>query len=96
MAPFILRPLLKYITVYSYTPLNVGENVKVNFGSIDEAKGSTNQQKGEAADDPTCTVKQQPTRDSPIRWASLILYLGVTTPLIFAMIILAAAGAINT
>ena len=38
----------------------------------------------------------QATKDSPIRWASLILYLAVTTPLILAMVLLAAAGAINT
>ena len=95
MAPFILRPLLKYVTNFSYTPINMGETVKVSYGSTNAAgQGSTNQQEGESPRDPT--AQPQPTRDSPIRWATLIIYLGVTTPLIGAMIILAAAGAINT
>ena len=96
MAPFILRPLLKYITANSYTPINTGEAaMNVNYGSTNAGdQGATNQQEEESPQDPM--VQLQPTRDSPIRWASLILYLGVTTPLIVAMIILAAAGAINT
>ena len=80
MAPLILRPLLKYISSPPYTPINTSETVKVSYGTME----------GEGA------ASQHPSKDSPIRWASLILYLAVTTPLILAMIILAAVGSINT
>ena len=94
--PYILRAMLKLATVYicnfSYAPLNTGETVKVTYGSTNrEGQSSTNRQKGESTRDPS-----QPTKDSPIRWAALVLYFGVTTPLIVTMAILAAAGAINT
>jgi hypothetical protein len=92
--PYILRGLLKLATVYmcnfSYTPLNNGETVKVTYGSTNGVgQSSTNRQEGTR--DPS-----QPTRDTPIRWAALVIYFGVTTPLIVTMVILAAAGAINT
>ena len=92
MAPFILRSLLKYVSAYSYTPINTGETVvKINYGSTNGIPGSTDQP---TSNNPI--AKLPPVRDSPIRWASLILYLGVTTPLIFAMIVMVAAGTINT
>ena len=95
--PYILRAMLKFTTVYmrkfySYAPLNTGETVKVIYGSTNgEGQRTTNQQEGQFTQDPL-----RPTKDSTIRWAALIIYLGVTTPLIVAMIVLAAAGAINT
>ena len=72
----------------SYTPINV---VKVNYSSTKDSQ-EPDQMEGESSKD----TSLQPTKDTPIRWASLILYLAVTTPLIFAMIILAAGGPINT
>ena len=97
--PYILRALLKcataYTCSYSYAPLNVDETVKVTYGSTNAEGGSkvdsTSQREGGALQNPT-----KPTRDSPIRWVALIIYFGVTTPLIVAMVVLAAAGAINT
>ena len=93
--PYILRALLKLATIYmcnfSYTPLNTGETVKVTYGSTNGVgQSTTNQQEGGGQS------TSQPTKDSPIRWAALVIYFGVTTPLIVTMIILAAAGAINT
>ena len=94
--PYILRAMLKLATIYmcnfSYTPLNTGETVKVTYGSTNGVgQSSTNRQEGESTREPS-----QPTKDSPIRWAALVLYFGVTTPLIVTMVVLAAAGAINT
>ena len=96
--PYILRALLKHATVFmcnfSYTPLNTGETVKVNYGSTNAVGGqssSSSWQEGRSPQEPS-----QPTRDSPIRWAALVIYFGVTTPLIITMVVLAAAGAINT
>ena len=81
MAPLVLRPLLNcFSSSSSYTPINTGATIKPTYGSTSEMPGAS----------------APPTRDSPIRWASLVLYLTVTTPLIVAMVILAAAGAINT
>ena len=93
--PYILRAMLKLATVYmcnfSYTPLNTGETVKVTYGSTNGVgQSTTNQQEGSGQS------TSQLTKDSPIRWAALVIYFGVTTPLIVTMIILAAAGAINT
>lgn len=81
MAPPILKPLLKYFSFSAYTPINGGESIKVTYGSTNA---------------PPEGGSAQPARDSPIRWACLVLYLVVTVPLIVTMIILAAAGAINT
>ena len=88
LAPPILRLLLKYISSPAYTSIDTGKTAKVNYGS-------TNEPEDPEGDTPVPTT-QHPSKDSPIRWASLILYLTVTTPLIFAMIILAAVGSINT
>ena len=85
MAPPVLKYLLKYaFPSTSYDPINTSEVAKVNYGTNDDAPGE-----GSA-------VSAKPTKDSPIRWASLILYLAVSVPLIVTMVILAAAGAINT
>ena len=93
--PYILRAMLKLATVYmcnfSYTPLNTGETVKVTYGSTNGVgQSTTNQQEGSGQS------TSQPTKDSLIRWVALVIYFGVTTPLIVTMIVLAAAGAINT
>ena len=95
--PYILRAMLKFATVYMrkfspYAPLNTRETVKVTYVSTNgEDERITNQQEGQSTQDPL-----QPTKDSTIRWAALVIYFGVTTPLIVTMIVLAAVGAINT
>ena len=35
--------------------------------------------------------KKVPSKDSPLRWASLVVYLAITTPLLLATIVLVAA-----
>ena len=93
--PYILQAMLKFATIRnfsSYAPLNTGETVKVTYASTNgEGQRTTNQQEGRSTQDPLW-----PTKDSTIRWTALVIYFGVTTPLIVAMIVLAAAGAINT
>ena len=85
MAPPVLRYLLRYtFPSTSYDPINTDSVAKVTYGTNDDTPGE-----GSGA-------SAKPTKDSPIRWASLILYLGVSIPLIVTMVILAAGGAINT
>ena len=56
----------------------------------------TNFSNGKADDSPDITEedvkpKKEPSKDSPIRWASLAIYLVVSTPLIVTMVALVAA-----
>ena len=52
---------------------------------------NTSNEKKEADNSPDVKPKKDPSKDSPLRWISLVIYLVISTPLIVAMVALVAA-----
>lgn len=95
LAPPLLKPLFQLVSPSHYSSVTASESVKVSYSAIDHDDLKSpimNTETTSAAEDKMTT---QRSKDSDVRWAALIVYLVVTTPLIVAMVILAATSPIS-
>ncbi len=84
--------MLKLITAAGLAPSAVQALFSVNEGekkaeivgiNLDSAVGDKPQEK-------SAPERKTPSQDSPLRWAALNVYLGVTVPILLAVIIMVA------
>ena len=94
LAPSLLKPLFKFIVSPSatYSSLSSGEKVKVSYSSTDESQVISTEKVDLTDKDKKVA---QNSKDYVIRWTALAVYLVVSTPLIVAMVILAATGSVS-
>ena len=71
------------------------ESFKVSYSPVDHDDVKNPIITTEAVSSAEDKITAQRSKDSVIRWATLIVYLVVTTPLIVAMVILAATSTIS-
>ena len=94
VAPSLLKPLFKLVSS-SYTTLASGEMDNVTYSmSTNGEEPIIHTEKVEGSKHERESA-QQPSKDSVIRWVSLVIYLIVTTPLIFVMVVLVASSSVN-
>ena len=95
-APSLLKPLFKLLSPSSgYLTISAdeGDSIKFKYSTTDNSKEPivTDLSKETSSDKKIA----RRSKDSVIRWAALVVYLIVSTPLIVAMVILAITTAVD-
>ena len=82
LAPSLIKPLISSPEL---------SEEKVQMSHLDPDSPKTQEKEAEKTDDTEEEKpKKTPSKDSPIRWASFIVYIVLSTPLMVALIGLAA------
>ena len=81
LAPSLIKPLIS-------SPELSEEKVQMSHLDLDSAKTQEKEKTDDTEEEKP--KKKTPSKDSPIRWASFIIYIALSTPLMVALIGLAA------
>lgn len=81
LAPSLIKPLISSPEL---------SEEKVQMSHLDPDSPSTQEKEEKTDDTEEEKAKKMPSKDSPIRWASFIIYIVLSTPLMVALIGLAA------
>ena len=96
LAPPLLKHLFKIRSPssgYSTISDNGGDSIKFSYSATDSSKEPVVTDVSKEASGSKKTVRR--SKDSVIRWAALVVYLIVTTPLIVTMVILAITTSVD-
>jgi hypothetical protein len=78
LAPSVIKPLISSPEL---------SEEKVQMSHLDPDSPKSKEKSGDTAEE---KPKKTPSKDSPIRWASFVVYVALSTPLMVALIGLAA------
>ena len=95
LAPSLLKPLFQLVSPSQYSTVSTSESTKISYSATDANEMKSPIISTETVSATEDKITAQRSKDSTIRWATLIVYLVVTTPLIVTMVILAATSPIS-
>jgi hypothetical protein len=97
-APSLLKPLFKLVSPSSgYSTISAttgGDSIKFRYSATDNSKEPIVTDLSKETSSDLKKIARR-SKDSVLRWAALVVYLIVTTPLIVAMVILAITTTID-